>query len=71
MDQVQKLVASKSQRLLGAVESVLNLPVTLERKLSVDSEGGGALNTARALIKRKKSFRQEEEDYEAKFTGKQ
>ena len=34
------LVRSKSQKLLGAVETVLNLPVTLEKKLSVDGEVG-------------------------------
>lgn len=69
MDDLQRIVRSKSQKLLGAVETVLNLPVTLEKKLSVDGEGGTALDTARSLIKRKKSFRVEEEEFESKFTG--
>ena len=67
MSEVKELGRTKSKKILGLVESALNLPVTLERQLSME-EGQGNILT-RALTTRRSS-RREEEEYEAKFNGK-
>ena len=60
MGEIQKLVRSKSLKLLGALENVLNLPVTLDKQL----EGG---DFSRAISRR--FSKKEEEEFEAAFTG--
>ena len=67
MVDLPKYLRSKSQKLLGAIETVLNLPVALERQLNVDNNLNGS--TARALVRRRSSRREEENEYESKFTG--
>ena len=64
MVDIPRMVRSKSQKLLGAIEAVLNLPVTLDRQLS-----GEAAREARSLVRARSYRRPEEEEYEAKFTG--
>ena len=61
MGEIQKLVRSKSLKLLGALENVLNLPVTLDKQL----DSGDTL--ARVLSRR--FSKKEEEEFEAGFTG--
>ena len=61
MEDIQNLVRSKSEKLLGALETVLNLPVTLDRQLETGD------NFARALTRR--LSKKEEEEFEAGFTG--
>ena len=65
MVDIPKLVRTKSQQLLGVLETVLSLPVTLSQG---DTDTGSSLDTARALLRRH-SRHTEVEDYEAKFTG--
>ena len=60
MGEIQKLVRSKSQKLLGALENVLNLPVTLDKQL----DSGAARVLSRRFSKK------EEEEFEAGFTGR-
>ena len=62
MGEIQKLVRSKSLKLLGALENVLNLPVTLDKQL----DSGDTL--ARVLTRR--FSKKEEEEFEAGFTGR-
>ena len=62
MGEIQKLVRSKSLKLLGALENVLNLPVTLDKQLDSGD------NLARALSRR--FSKKEEEEFEAGFTGR-
>ena len=62
MGEIQKLVRSKSLKLLGALENVLNLPVTLDKQL----DSGDTL--VRALSRR--FSKKEEEEFEAGFTGR-
>ena len=64
MSEVKELMRTKSQKLLGMVETALKLPVTLERQMS-KPENGRLLSRS---ISRKET-RKEEEEYEAKFTG--
>lgn len=61
MGEIQKLVRSKSVKLLGALENVLNLPVTLDKQFDSGE------NLARALSRR--FSKKEEEEFEAGFTG--
>ena len=67
MVDLPKYLRSKSQKLLGAIETVLNLPVALERQLNVENISNGS--TARALVRRRSSRREEENEYDSKFTG--
>jgi len=59
-------VRTKSQKILGMVETVLNLPVTLNRQPSREEAQGSLLPRA---LSRKGSTRMEEEGNEAKFNG--
>ena len=61
MGDIQKLVRSKSQKLLGALETVLNLPVTLDKQLETGD------NLAKVLTRR--FSKKEEEEFEGGFTG--
>ena len=61
MEDIQKLVRSKSEKILGALETVLNLPVTLDKQLETGD------NFARALTRR--FSKKDEEEFEAGFTG--
>ena len=63
MSEVKELMRTKSQKLLGMLETALNLPVTLERQLSREDGEGNILT--RAISTRKK----EEEEYEEGFNG--
>ena len=65
MVDLPKYLRSKSQKLLGAIETVLNLPVTLERQLN----GENNVNGSRSIVRRRSSRREEENEYESKFTG--
>ena len=67
MVDLPKYLRSKSQKLLGAIETVLNLPVTLERQLNGENNLNGS--AARSLVRRRSSRREEENEYESKFTG--
>ena len=67
MVDLPKYLRSKSQKLLGAIETVLNLPVTLERQLNGENNLNGS--AGRSLVRRRSSRREEENEYESKFTG--
>ena len=62
MVDLPKYLRSKSQKLLGAIETVLNLPVTLERQLNGENNLNGS--TTRSLVRRRSSRREEENEYE-------
>ena len=64
---MSEVVRTKSQKILGMVETVLNLPVTLNRQPSREEAQGSLLPRA---LSRKGSTRMEEEGNEAKFNGK-
>jgi len=66
MVDIPKFVRSKSQKLLGAIETVLNLPVHLD---TVETgNGGSSLGSARAILRRT-SRNADIDEYESKFTG--
>ena len=61
MAEVRQLLRSRSQALCGLLTSVLHLPVTLDRQLSLEA---GQVSAERRL-----SRREAEEEWEAGFTG--
>jgi len=66
MVDIPKFVRTKSQKLLGAIETILNLPVSLET--NDNGVGASSLGSARALLRRT-SRNAGVDEYESKFTG--
>ena len=66
MSEVKELMRTKSQKLLGMLETALNLPVTLERQLSREDREGNILTRA---ISTRRVSKKEEEEYEEGFNG--
>ena len=62
---MSEIVRTKSQKLLGMLETVLNLPVTLNRQPSREEAQGTLLSGALS----RKGSRLEEDEYEKKFNG--